>query len=263
MEEDYDGCYGLVFFVLVGLLIWGFFGIKSCISENREQKAYKEALKTNTNSSFVTFLDNFNTYESVESGSYLIKADSILWQRTLNSSNYEYYVENVPRIYGIYGNYTHLNRAKDSIEERNWKTDNSAWNRAVELNSIDAYKKYVNQYPNGYKVEKGKKIIINMEVDKIFSKDYGKMPELNKIREGNGKKSHISIYNNTSQTLTIWYSGPTSRLLVIKSRSRNEIQLENGKYRIGASVDSGAKKYAGIQNLTGGYYDVEYYISYW
>lgn len=264
MEKDNDVYYGigLIIVVLVGLSIWGFLGIKSYISENRKEKAYEEALKANTNSSFVKFLNNFNTNRLVESDSYLVKADSVLWHRTLNSSNYEYYVENVPKIYGAYGNYMQLNRAKDSIEERNWKTDSNAWNRAVELNSIDAYKKYVNQYPYGYKVDKGKKNIIDMEVDNIFSKDYGTMPELNKISEGNGKTSHISIYNNTRHTLTIWYSGPNSRLLVIKSRSRSEIQLENGKYRIGASVDSGAKKYARIQSLTGGYYDIEYYISY-
>ena len=71
----------------------------------------------------------------------------------------------------------------------------------------------------------------------------------------------MSVINSTSYTLTILYSGPDSKRLVITAGGSSSIHLKNGEYRIAASVSaSNVSHYAGDEQLQGGNYSVEYYI---
>lgn len=75
------------------------------------------------------------------------------------------------------------------------------------------------------------------------------------------KENDISVYNNTSYTLTIRYSGIESKKLVLAPKARKSIKLKNGTYRVAASVNaSNVGNYAGKENLVGGDYSSEYYI---
>ena len=78
---------------------------------------------------------------------------------------------------------------------------------------------------------------------------------------GGGSTSSISIYNRTSYNLTLLYSGPDSKRIVISPNQTGYITLRNGSYKIAASVSaSNVRNYAGSENLRGGSYSAEYYI---
>ena len=76
-----------------------------------------------------------------------------------------------------------------------------------------------------------------------------------------GDKNEIEIYNNTSYALTVRYSGPMSKKIVLNSKETKIINLNSGKYRVAASVNNpNVQSYAGEEELTGGGYSVVYYI---
>jgi len=218
-------------------------------------KASRKEIVLNTNrdedSAYVAFI------EENANKKYIEIVDSILWERTLISSNYVHYIENVPEL-DI--NEKNFSSAKDSIE-RKWETDAEAWEMAQEINTSASYKKYIWRYPNGIGIKQAKKLVIDREVDDIFGGDYGVLPTMDKTSQGQGKTSNISVYNNTSYTLTLRYSGIESKKIVILSQSRENILLNNGNYRIAASVNGPVRSFAGTETLTGGSYDVEYYIT--
>ena len=261
MKENYNGCYGFFALIIIGLIIWGTLSIKSCMSANQKKEAYELAVKKDKKSEYLSFLNKYGEdKEYIEEENYIYKVDSILWERTINSSNYDYYIENVPLFYGSYGNRINFRRAKDSIEERNWKTDSLAWDRANEINTLKSYKKYARKYSSGIKIKEAKKIIIDMEVDNIFESDYGILPEMEKTSGNSNEISYVTVFNDTSYELNLFYSGIESKSIKISSHSRAKFELKNGMYRIGASVDANVRDFAGTENLTGGNYDVEYYI---
>ena len=79
---------------------------------------------------------------------------------------------------------------------------------------------------------------------------------LNKITKLNLSK------NDTQYTLTLLYSGTESKRIVISSYDSQGVQLKSGSYRIVASVDARrVRNFAGKEDLTGGIYSVNYYIS--
>ena len=222
-------------------------------------------MKTDTDSAFISLLN-------ASYGKYAEKVDSILWERTLNSADYDYYVENVPE--RSYINQEHFVAARDTLnkreeklrnieetkEESKWKTDPEAWANALQFNTAASYKKYIERYPNGTKIKNAEKLFIDKEVDNVFEGDHGALPSMDKTSQNKGKNSSVSVYNNTSYNLTLLYSGIESKSITISSHSREKISLKSGKYRIAASVDGNVRSFAGNETLTGGTYDVQYYI---
>jgi len=267
--------------------------------EKKEKAEYEIVIKTNTDSAYIAYMKahtdeivlnayrdsaifaymksrskeivlNTNRHkdsayvaymEENSNKKYIEEIDSIFWKRTLISSDFDYYIKNVPEL-DI--NEKHFSAAKDSliqIEERKWKTDLEAWKRAQEINTSVSYKKYIEKYPNGIGLKQAQKLVIDKEVDDIFGGDYGVLPTMDKTSRGQGKTSNITVYNNTSYTLTLRYSGNERKKIEILSQSRENILLKNGKYRIAASVNAAVRSFAGTETLTGGSYNVEYYIT--
>lgn len=150
---------------------------------------------------------------------------------------------------------------KDAADTK-WSTDNTAWQTASSLNNIVAYQKYLNLYPYGKHRSTAESKLIDLQVDATFAGEHGYLPEMDKTSYGGGSTSNISVYNNTSYTLTLLYSGKESKKLVLSPNSRGSLRLKNGSYRIAASVSaSNVQRYAGSETLNGGSYEVEYYIS--
>ena len=101
-----------------------------------------------------------------------------------------------------------------------------------------------------------------MEVSRIYAGDHGALPAMDKTSYGGGTTSYITVSNSTSYTLTILYSGPDSKRLVINAGGTKSVRLKNGQYRGAASVSAAnVSNYAGSENLNGGSYNVDYYIS--
>lgn len=142
-----------------------------------------------------------------------------------------------------------------------WNTEASAWKTAQELNTIAAYSHYIELYPKGKHHAQADKILIDAEVANVFSSDHGTLPAMDKTSHVYGSTSSISVYNNTSYTLTLLYSGPESKRLTLTPHGKGTIKLKNGSYRVAASAStSTVQNYAGTENLEGGSYEVEYYV---
>lgn len=150
----------------------------------------------------------------------------------------------------------------EEIENRSWNTEAIAWNTAKRENTISAYQKYKSLYPNGAHYAQAEKKLIDLEVANVYAGDYGSLPAMDKTSWGSGPTAYISVKNSTSYTLTLLYSGPDSKRLVISPGRTSSVTLKNGKYRVAASVNaSNVRNYAGSEELSGGSYSVEYYIS--
>lgn len=149
---------------------------------------------------------------------------------------------------------------KDKADSR-WNTESSAWRTAQELNTIAAYSRYIELYPKGKHYAQADKILIDSEVANVFSSEHGTLPAMDKTSYSYGSTSTISVYNNTSYTLTLLYSGAESKRLTVSPHGRGSVKLKNGIYKVAASAStSSIQNYAGTENLEGGSYEVEYYI---
>lgn len=171
---------------------------------------------------------------------------------------WEYYMNNVPTKY-----FKDSEKKIETIELKEWNTDEKAWEKAKDLNTIPYYSRYVKLYPKGKHRSEAEKLIIDLEVDEIFAGSYGSLPSLNKeFSFGNKYKTNISITNKTNSYLQILYSGPDSKRCDLAPGCQSTITLKNGKYRVAASVTSSSvRSFAGTESLDGGDYRVEYYIS--
>lgn len=148
------------------------------------------------------------------------------------------------------------------IENQKWSTESKAWNTAKSEDTIAAYQKYLELYPKGKHRSQAEKKLIDLEVAGVFAGSHGSLPAMDKTNWGSGPTSHIYVTNSTGYTLTLLYSGPDSKKLVLSPGRSSSIDLKNGNYKVAASVSaSHVNRYAGSESLTGGSYSVEYYIS--
>ena len=84
---------------------------------------------------------------------------------------------------------------------------------------------------------------------------------MDKAYYGSGAYSTVSVTNSTGYALTLLYSGKEAKKVIIPSNGQTSVRLKNGTYRIAASVStSNVIPYAGVEELSGGGYDVDYYI---
>lgn len=141
-----------------------------------------------------------------------------------------------------------------------WQDEESAWNMASKNNKSEYYQKFIDMYPNSQYASRAEKRLIDLEVNNVLSGSYDELPSLNQSGYGYGSTSTISVYNNTSYALTVMYSGSDSKRLIIPPHQREYVTLPNGKYKCVASISGNARNHAGEENLTGGSYEVEYYI---
>lgn len=150
----------------------------------------------------------------------------------------------------------------EEIENRDWGTESMAWRTAQRVNTLTAYSRYLELYPKGAHAKAADKKVIDLSVSNIFAGDHGTLPGMDKTSYSSSGRNTISVSNDTQYTLTLLYSGPDSKRLVLYPRSSGTVSLPNGTYRVAASVAaSNVRSYAGTETLTGGSYDVSYYIS--
>ncbi|MBP6870994.1 MAG: hypothetical protein KBC43_03215 [Bacteroidales bacterium] len=137
------------------------------------------------------------------------------------------------------------------------------WYKASSRNTIASYTAYINSYPNGLYREDAEKKIIDKEVEDIFRGDHGVLPPASRTSYGSSysSTSDVDIYNNTSYTLTVRYSGTESKKIVLSPGRSTNFTIKNGYYKVAASVDAAnVQNYAGEETLSGGGYESTYYI---
>lgn len=146
--------------------------------------------------------------------------------------------------------------AIDKIEEIEWEF-------VYAKDTQEDYEAFIRNYPDSKFAKLAEMRIVDLEVDKVFKGKHGKMPSMQKLSSISDESnvSDVSVYNNTSFTLTLLYSGTESKRVEIAPKQRTKFAIINGKYRIAAWVsDPKVRRFAGTENIDGGRYDVEYYI---
>lgn len=150
----------------------------------------------------------------------------------------------------------------EDINSRLWGTDSQAWKTAQKQNTLTAYNRYLELFPKGAHAKAADKKVIDLSVTNIFAGDHGTLPGMDKTSYSSSGSNIITVSNDTQYTLTLLYSGPDSKRLVLSPRSSGSVRLPNGTYRVAASVAAtNVRSYAGTETLSGGGYDVSYYIS--
>ena len=150
----------------------------------------------------------------------------------------------------------------EDINSRLWGTDSQAWKTAQKQNTLTAYNRYLELFPKGAHAKAADKKVIDLSVTNIFAGDHGTLPGMDRTSYSSSGSNIITVSNDTQYTLTLLYSGPDSKRLVLSPRSSGAVRLPNGTYRVAASVAAtNVRSYAGTETLSGGGYDVSYYIS--
>lgn len=150
----------------------------------------------------------------------------------------------------------------EDINSRLWGTDSQAWKTAQKQNTLTAYNRYLELFPKGAHAKAADKKVIDLSVTNIFAGDHGTLPRMDRTSYSSSGSNIITVSNDTQYTLTLLYSGPDSKRLVLSPRSSGSVRLPNGTYRVAASVAAtNVRSYAGTETLSGGGYDVSYYIS--
>lgn len=152
---------------------------------------------------------------------------------------------------------------EDKMAERSWSSESTAWDRACELDTKNAYQRYVSIYPNGAHRPEATQRLIDIQVNDIFNSDHGGLPNMKWVFEDpESETSTIMIENDTGFPLTVMYSGDESRSIVISPGFRESITLPNGRYNIAASVPAvRVRPFAGTETLLGGDYEVCFVIA--
>ncbi len=148
-----------------------------------------------------------------------------------------------------------------NIQKQLWGTEILAWATASKQDEPYFYKEYLKHYPNGKHAHEAKKKYVSLCVNRDFSGEHGTLPAMEQTSKG-GSSSTINIHNSTEYELTVMYSGPDHEYLTIPSGSIGALRISNGTYRISARVnDYKVRPFVGIENLSGGNYQVKYHIT--
>lgn len=151
--------------------------------------------------------------------------------------------------------------ARKREEYEKYGTDANAWKTAKAEDTMNGYKEYLKRYPKGKHVQEANKEIIDLEVASVMlSGDYGHLPSAQRVSYGSGKNSTINLTNSSGRTITILYSGVKSMKIVLEAYQTRTIILPSSSYDVVATAP-GVRSFYGKENLTGGVYESEYYIS--
>lgn len=219
-------------------------------------------------SSSISTLSHFESVRDLFPGSALeLRMDSLIeakvnleYQKALDSETVEGW-----ELYKILVSEKYWRDADQRIEDINsrlWGTDSQAWKTAQKQNTLTAYNRYLELFPKGAHAKAADKKVIDLSVTNIFAGDHGTLPGMDRTSYSSSGSNIITVSNDTQYTLTLLYSGPDSKRLVLSPRSSGSVRLPNGTYRVAASVAAtNVRSYAGTETLSGGGYDVSYYIS--
>ena len=220
--------------------------------------AWENAEQAGSISAYKAYLENFPAGKKRTTANDRIREMEIIkpeWSQALRKNTPEAYRKFIRQ----YGQSSYAAEAEKKLEE----LEREYWRKANNRGSKTAYKKYISSFPYGRYTEEAEKAIIDIEVDNIFKGDYGELPPMRKAYSNDYKNTNkIELFNNTQYTLTVWYSGQEdSRKIVLSPNQRESFSLDNGTYRVAASVNaSNVTNYAGKEQLTGGSYTSQFYI---
>lgn len=153
-----------------------------------------------------------------------------------------------------------MSRLKELEDQEAWSTDYKAWQTATFRGDLSSMKKYLELYPKGKYVRQAEKKLIDIEVSAVFAKEHGVLPQMDKGYSTGTSYSEIEIENRTEYDLTVSYSGPDSKRMIISPHGIRSMRIGNGYYRVAATVGHGVRPFAGEENLDGSHFSSSFYI---
>ena len=241
------------------------FDARNKIEQLKDNLAWKEAESESTATAYEKYIADFPSGARKAAALDRIKEIKVVepaWNRAVRTNTPSAYRDFLTQFYSSSFN----SRAREKLSN----LEAEYWRQASSQRSISQYQKYIDNFPNGDHVAQAENAIIDKEVDDIFKGDHGLLPPMSKTRVGYSQATtnDIEIYNNTIYTLTVRYSGSiASKKIVLKPKQKQTFALQNGNYRVAASVKAAnVNNYAGEEKLEGASYTVEFYIkteTYW
>lgn len=151
--------------------------------------------------------------------------------------------------------------AQEKLLDLQWKNEAFAWQMATEKDVAFYYEKYLEQHPKGKHAKQAEKKLIDLEVAAVFAGEHGVLPSMDKGYSTGASYSVIEIENRTQYDLTVSYSGPDSKRIVIQPYGTRSMRIGNGSYRVAANVGHGVTPFAGTEYLDGSHFSSSFYIS--
>ncbi|MCQ2182170.1 MAG: hypothetical protein MJY89_02040 [Bacteroidales bacterium] len=150
----------------------------------------------------------------------------------------------------------------EEMKERQWHSEDTAWERACELDTKEAYRRYIAIFPNGQHRGEANRRFIDREVNDIMSDAHEDLPGIEHVAfDDESPSSTILVENRTEYVLTVYFSGIDSKSVLINPWGRSAVTLTNGTYKIAASVPPAhIHPYAGSTQLSGGRYETRFYV---
>jgi hypothetical protein len=105
---------------------------------------------------------------------------------------------------------------------------------------------------------------IDQQVAQILAGQHGTLPPAQPVRlDPTAQSAEIAIKNDTDYILTVLYSGPSSRSVVVSPHGTRSVTLDVGRYAVAARVNAAdVLPFAGNDSLQGGEYENSFYIGY-
>lgn len=136
------------------------------------------------------------------------------------------------------------------------------WEWVKKQDSLEHYRRFVSNFPKHPRKEWIEARIIDLEVAEIAAGEHGKLPPV-KPQQVGGSVVEIEVKNDTGYPLTLRYSGPDSKMLVLPVGKSGKATLLPGKYRVAGSVaGANVRNYYGTETMEGGFYGWNFFIKY-
>jgi len=157
-----------------------------------------------------------------------------------------------------------LKELDEQMEERKWDKEESAWERARELDTKDAYQKYIDRFPDGLHRGEAEERLVDFAIEEIFKGEFNDLPMMNHTEPDTTKSvSVVMVENHTKYDLTVLYRGIQNRMIKIPPGGQGSVTVANGIYQIAAFVPPNwIRPYAGREELIGGRYETGYWVTY-
>jgi hypothetical protein len=210
------------------------------VKRNEEDNAWQSALYYNNISSYTKYIKDYRYGKHVYEAQQRIKELEVPVKKETPNNNYN----------NSYSDNLSINEKRE-------------WEKANKINTIASYKAYLKKYPYGSFSTEAEEKIIDKEVSSILAGKHGEMPAPQRSYSGSlyNTTADISIKNDTKYTLTVLYSGPSSKKIVISPGLSNSISLSPGYYKVAAKVSSSSvTPFAGSNNFKTESYSYNFYI---
>jgi hypothetical protein len=135
------------------------------------------------------------------------------------------------------------------------------WDWVREQDDLKHYQRFISRFPDHPRKAWIAKRIIDLEVREIAAGDHGEMPRAQPLSFG-GSVATVEVENRTGYELTVRYSGPDSKKLVLAKGATQTTVILPGDYEVAASVTAAhVRNYYGRETVQGGMYSSRFYIA--